>query len=115
MSIDETMQDTIIDSFYLLPAKGDANILVIPIEFPDDPFSSIELDTINSMFFDDNESSLKSFYYQSSYGNLNIDGNVLDPYTASYDSSFYEYWSSPNNSLATGVDLLIEEVITYYL
>lgn len=104
-------------SFNLLQPKGDVNILVIPIEFPDDRFTIDELMTIEKLFFGESEDveTLKTFYEKSSYGNLNIDGEVLEPFTASRNSSYYEYWQSPFNEFANGVDLLIEEAITYYL
>ncbi|HEY8364866.1 MAG TPA: InlB B-repeat-containing protein [Haloplasmataceae bacterium] len=122
-NIDEKMQDAVDSyygedySFYLLPSIGNVNILVIPIQFPDDHFTQDELEMINYGFFGDGSKfeTLKSYYQTSSYGKLNIGGDVLEPYTANYNYAYYEYWTSEYNSYASGVDLLIEEAIRYYL
>jgi len=127
VEIDQSMQDAVdtLNRYYyddsyqfnLLPSKGDVNILVVPIQFTNDHFSSNELAMIEYGFFGDGLQfeTLQSYYLESSYGQLNINGDVLTPYTAEYTSEYYENYSSQHNEYASGVDLLIEELIRYYL
>ncbi len=126
VNTDESMQDAVNDMYqyygesdttYLLPSTGNVNLLVIPIQFPDDYFTNSELNTIDYGFFGNGTSfeTLKSYYYKSSYGALTFSGNVLTPYTASHGYDYYDRYSSTHNQDASGVDLLIEEAITYYL
>lgn len=126
VNVDESMQDAVDKIYkyygesstsYLLPSKGETNILVIPIQFPNDKFTNTELDRIDYGFFGDGSrfETLTSYYMKSSYGSLNISGDVLNPYTAQHDYKYYQYYSSPSSEYADGVDLLIEEAIRYYL
>ncbi|MDF2700255.1 MAG: hypothetical protein K0Q49_1811 [Haloplasmataceae bacterium] len=123
VEVEETIQDAIDayfgepDMFNLLPSTGDVNILVIPIQFPNDKFMLSELNRINYGFFGDGSryETLKSYYQESSYGALNISGTVLSPYTAANNYSYYENYYSRNNEDSYGVDVLIEELMAYYL
>ncbi len=75
-----------------LKSWGDQKILVLPIDFADLRFESTSfvggeasvLHDINAAFFGESEEtsweSLKSFYYKSSYGKLNLDGVVAPVY-----------------------------------
>lgn len=78
-----------------LPSIGDVNVLVIPVEFNDWPApASMKLD-LETVFFGTSEEtgweSLKSYYYKSSYGKLNICGTVLEPFSTGVLSSKYSY------------------------
>ncbi|QVK18417.1 M6 family metalloprotease domain-containing protein [Mycoplasmatota bacterium] len=126
VEVDESMQDAVdkmyhyygeSETSYLLPSKGNVNLLVIPIQFPNDKFTNNELARINYGFFGDGDryETLKSYYYKSSYGTLNLSGDVLKPYTAQYNYNYYQNYTSQANEDASGVDLLIEESVRYYL
>lgn len=99
--------------FFPLPSKGEVNILVVPIQFRNDKFTNTELDMLEYGFFGDGSKyeTLKSYYYKSSYGQLVLSGEVLPVYTAKYSSSYYDDFY---NGYASGVDVLIEEIIAYY-
>jgi M6 family metalloprotease-like protein len=62
---------------------SNVNILVVPIYFTNDHFSSSELAKIQKGFFGSHEDtgweSVASYYYRSSFGKLNINGTVMDP------------------------------------
>ena len=70
-----------------LPSTGTQNVLVVPVEFPDYPASNLPggataaRNRIEKAFFGNaNETdwqSVKSYYYESSYGKLNLTGEVL--------------------------------------
>lgn len=68
-----------------LLAKGKQKFLVIPVEFKDErTFTTEDIERINKAFFEPNLSTLegknyysvKEFYYQSSLGSLEIEGEV---------------------------------------
>lgn len=68
---------------YSLPSKGEAALLVVPVKFQDGPsWTSSRLEVINKGFFGTaNETSwqsVRSFYLASSYGNLQIKGEVAN-------------------------------------
>jgi len=86
-------------------SKGDLKILVIPVWFTDSSsyFNTTVTDfngktqkeqvieDLNAAMFGDNlrknEHTLKSYYYDESFGELNITGKVSDWYNSSYSSS----------------------------
>lgn len=83
------------------PSIGDVNLLVLPIDFSDKPSSSLaggtseSLERINDGFFGERDEtdtieSLSSFYKKTSYGKLNISGDVADWYRAPKSVSYYE-------------------------
>ena len=65
-----------------MPSTGRSSILVLPIEFSDCPFSQVELTRMEKTFFGDSDEtsweSVRSYYDKSSYGKLEIDGEVSD-------------------------------------
>ena len=66
---------------YGLSSKGDSKLLVVPVEFLDAPeWTSAKLEVLNRGFFgasgDTSWQSVASYYKASSYGNLNISGEV---------------------------------------
>jgi M6 family metalloprotease-like protein/uncharacterized repeat protein (TIGR02543 family) len=125
VDLDENMQTAVqgmidfydYDPFYVLPSTDEVNLLVVPIEFTNDRFSAKELKQIEEAFFapSANYETLQSYYLKSSYGQLKLDGEVLPPYLAKNIYSYYDRFISYQNENATGVDLLIEEVMAYYM
>lgn len=68
-----------------LPSKGDVNILVLPIEFTDCPFSSQTLVDINTALNGTSSDtgyweSVSSFYEKSSFGQVHLTYTIADVY-----------------------------------
>ncbi|MDY0345872.1 MAG: hypothetical protein WC215_01090 [Bacilli bacterium] len=86
-----------------MPTIGDSRVLVLPIEFSDYPASGLLRGTdgahedIEKAYFGESEDtqweSLKSYYYKSSYGKVNISGRVL-PWFRPTDPNNPEKWFS---------------------
>lgn len=96
----------------MLPSVGNSELLVLMIQFSNDKFNSNDSnERIGNLFFADDLEyhSVKSFYSESSFDNLELTGDVLPIYTAKYYSSYYEReygdWAS---------DALIQEALLYY-
>lgn len=87
-----------------MPSVGNVKVLVIPIKFRDiytskDNLNKYRSDLERTFFGDDTGyESLSSYYKKSSYGKLNISGEVLDWYTPSNSSTYYENIYSNSNS-----------------
>jgi M6 family metalloprotease-like protein len=92
-----------------LPSTGSPKMFVLLIEFPDYPHT-IEASTIQEMLFGlGNEGyypyeSLRSYYQRSSYGKLNIEGDVYGWYRA----------ANMRDTYTDDSEGLIEEAIAYY-
>lgn len=92
-----------------LPTTGNPKIFVLLIDFSDYPHT-IDSSVIQSMIFGEGNSnnypyeSLKSYYERSSYGKLNIEGDLYGWYRALNRRDYYT-----NNA-----EVLIEEAIDYY-
>ena len=74
------------DLGYNTPSKGTQNVLVLPIEFTDSPFSGDDLNDIRTLTSGKAEDthyweSLASYYEKSSYGQLNLSFTYADPYS----------------------------------
>ncbi|MDR2822579.1 MAG: Ig-like domain-containing protein [Acholeplasmatales bacterium] len=79
-----------------LPPSGTTKSLVIPIQFPNIPFTSQELHNIDVIYRGTAQDtngweSLQSYYYKSSYGKLNLDITILPVFTAPNPSTYYVY------------------------
>lgn len=76
-----------------LPSIGSPEVLVIPIAFTDAPAPSTMVNDLEKVFFGTSEEtgweSLSSYYYKSSYGKLNIQGKVLEPFQTGKSVSYY--------------------------
>lgn len=74
-----------------MPSVGTARPLVLLIDFPDQhrPRFVTKEGIYETMFDISNKDSLAAFYYRSSYGNLVIDGTVLDWYRAGKNRDSY--------------------------
>lgn len=76
-----------------LPSLGNPKVLVIPIEFNDIPAPLDMKENLEKAFFGSSEDvgweSLQSYYYKSSYGKLNIEGEVLEPFDTGHTVNYY--------------------------
>lgn len=77
-----------------LPSIGNPKVLVIPIEFSNCKAPTDMVSNLEKAFFgtssDTGWESLKSYYYKSSYGKLEISGTVLAPYNTGKTTSYYD-------------------------
>ena len=83
--------DTFFDGPYM-QTKGTASLLVIPVDFPDEPSMTGATSQLNEIFFGGGGSALASvadYYSRSSYGELAITGQVQEWYRAKHDRSYY--------------------------
>ena len=107
-----------------LPSKGSPKILVLLVDFPDYPASASDTSSdVSSKFFGNGDASkypyesLRNFYQRSSYGNLNISGNVLGWYRAKNNRSHYEQnyqYIYNGESYGYGQEELIKEALNYF-
>ena len=76
-----------------LGSTGEQKILVLPVDFTNYPAPDNMTEVLNTAFFgssaDTGWESLRSYYYKSSYGKLNITGTVLPVYHTNYRASYY--------------------------
>lgn len=88
-----------------MPSVGTAKPLVLLIEFPDykRPRFITAKDIEYAIFDVENPESLSAYYYRESYGQLTIDGTVLDWYCTQKNRSEY----------ATDKEIM-EEAVNYY-
>lgn len=94
------------------PASGNIKGLVIPIDFPNYEFNKARyFRNINVSY-----QSVASYYYNSSYGKLNLSFDILPWYRASKNSYYYENMTESSQSTykgdAPGVSCLIHEALT---
>ncbi len=95
-----------------MPTTGDVNILVLCVEFQDYPHYT-DIDTIRTKVFGDGNpdeypyESLHNYYDRSSYGKLNLEGDVLGWYHAPYNRD-----NVGQNT--QGRENFIKEVFQYY-
>lgn len=103
-----------INSFWSIPSVGSPKVLVVPVEFPDVLFEnpSMVQNNINQVFngeSTDTFQSLKSFYQTSSFGKLQLTGEVTQPFKTTYTSSYYENLANNQGNTA-----IINEIMTYF-
>lgn len=102
------------------PSTGNVNILVVPVDFSDKTdftWSNLNLTKLNGALNGDNAEnsnsyweSLKSYYYKSSYGKLNLTSTICDVFTPSFTAANFidgEAGKTSSNSVTTG-DLISE-------
>lgn len=92
----------------MTPSTGKVKGLVIPVDFVDYPISNIQ--------YADNPlpayQSVSSYYYNSSYGALDIEFDVLDWYRLSHSSSYYKNLSNKTYAgEVPGVSAILHEVL----
>ncbi|MBP5091635.1 MAG: hypothetical protein J6328_03655 [Bacilli bacterium] len=80
---------------------GNPHLLVIPVTFTDTSFSSSELNELQKAYFGESEDtgweSLRSYYWKSSYGKLDITGRVTGVYQ--YPSTSLKFEEDYKNKL----------------
>lgn len=96
----------------VIPSTGTYNVLVLPIEFSDKSFPSNYKDCLNrayngsadptSSLYTGYSESVKSFYYKSSYGKLNVNFIIADKYEMVVSAK--SWYSSNNSSLPSSYD-----------
>jgi M6 family metalloprotease-like protein len=100
--------------FWSIPSVGNPKVLVVPVEFPDSIYANPTAvkNNINTAFNGAGNSSfqsLNSFYKQSSFDKLDLEGVVLDPFRTQFNSSYYENLTSADPNT-----VVINEIMTYY-
>lgn len=74
--------------------KGNQKVLCILMEFPDRSFTKTKADFQNmwnqtGYNVEGSMGSVKDFYYENSYGQMNVTATVVGPYVAEHDSAYY--------------------------
>lgn len=97
-----------------MPTEGDVKTLVFMVDFPDMPNTNQALtpDSVKDSLFGNEDisnvnypyESLYAYYKRSSYGKLNISGDVIDWYTAEHERDYYT--NMPGS--------LVSEILEYY-
>lgn len=106
LNIEENVTDLEYNE-YLTPTTGTINGLVIPVDFSDYPAKKIEQDNLLPDYH-----SVSSYYYNSSYGKLNMNFDVLGWQRLKNKSSYYEK-SNRYEGEAPGASEIIFEVLSY--
>jgi M6 family metalloprotease-like protein/uncharacterized repeat protein (TIGR02543 family) len=87
-----------------LPNSGTFDVLVIPIEIKGTPFPSNYMQTLELAFNGTSEStgweSVSSYFYKSSFGNLNMSFDIATKYITSQTKSYYEGFNSDGDQYA---------------
>lgn len=100
-----------------LPSVGNPKILVIPVAFTDYTADNNMVSTLEKAFFgtsdDTGWESLNSYYYKSSYGKLNIEGEVLPVYQTNKSSKYYERKSDGDYEIIQSALRYYDNVINY--
>lgn len=104
-----------------LKSTGNQKVLVVPVRFKNGPtWTNVKKENLNKIFFGDekdtNWETVKSFFKKSSYGKLNITGEVYDEVlevnmtSSSYNSKYQsdtDYTYDPGNYMGELLDNLI--------
>lgn len=74
--------------------KGNQKVLCILIAFPDRSFTKTKADFQNmwnqtGYNVEGSSGSIKDFYYENSYGQMNVTATVIGPYMAEHNSTYY--------------------------
>lgn len=113
----DTFESNKIIDEYGTPTTGDVDVLVIPISFPNYQANDTMLNNIEKAFFgnenDTGWESLASYYKESSYGKLNINGDVTEWYTPKRTQSYYAEYED-DDDYVYGSTILLEEALTYF-
>lgn len=100
-----------------LPSIGESKILVVPVETEDYKYTNSQLENIDKAFFGTEEEngweSVASFYEKSSYGKLNISGEVTKAVHLGKTSSAIESEAkSYSNQNRQWTDYLVTSVLS---
>ncbi|MDR2867540.1 MAG: InlB B-repeat-containing protein [Acholeplasmatales bacterium] len=81
-------------SYTSMPSVGTYHSLVIPVQFPNDSFTTTELNNLNYVFngthAETGWESVSSYLRVSSYGNLNVTFDISPVFTASKNYASYQ-------------------------
>lgn len=114
-----------------LPSIGNPKVLVIPVEFTNCKAPTNIVKNLETAFFGTSEEtgweSLQSYYYKSSYGKLNIQGTVLEPFNTGHTTGYYDnlykrylydldaYYNYETDTYPDSVEYsIIKEALAYY-
>ena len=108
---------TVIDE-YCMPTTGNVKVLVIPVKLSNRKPATEEMRTnIEKAFFGDESDtgweSLNSYYQESSYGKLNITGDVTPWFTPEYSADYYANYYDEDDYL-NGSTLIMNEALEYF-
>ncbi len=99
-----------------IPSAGNVNLPVLLVDFPDYPHDPAQtvVDVLCKFFSDGDPNdvpyeSLRNYYKRSSYGELNISGDVMGWYTAQHNRDYYKQLGD-----GPGQQTLIKEAMEYY-
>lgn len=96
---------------YTTPSVGNIRALVIPIQFIDAKAKEIN---DKDVVLDSKYYSVSDYYYQSSYGKLNMKFDIMNWFTCEKESNYYKNYRRKNSNEDTdGVDLIINEALAY--
>lgn len=116
MPIEEVEQPTVMTpppAWRGMPTTGTVKVLVLLIDFADTPHIASDTNAVITTAINGTPStgfpyeSLHNFYDRSSYGQLNIQGNVLGWYTTAYNRSAIV-------QTTTGRENLIKEALNFF-
>jgi M6 family metalloprotease-like protein len=105
-----------VGNFWTIPATGNPKVMVVPIDFPDLPFSNPTqvVSQLNQAFnaeASDPFQSVNQYYQISSYGLLDLEGVVVTPYRTQFTSSYYENLSNEGGDANT---VIIDELMSAF-
>jgi M6 family metalloprotease-like protein len=108
----DLVQDTV--NFWSIPSLGSPKVLVVPVDFPNNRFANTATvqSNIEKAFNGAPTSSfqsLNSFYKTSSFNKLNLQGDVLDIFTTTFNDSYYENLTSTDPNT-----VIINEIMNFY-
>jgi M6 family metalloprotease-like protein len=111
----ETLKDQ--NNISLLNSIGEAKVLVLPIDFPNDLGTATELQQLQKTFFGTGDQveyeSVKSYYAKSSFGKMNLTGSVMPWYRASQN---YQYYANLYDNYSKDSDqTLIKDALNYHI
>ena len=98
-----------------IPSEGEYTLLVLPIEFTDYPFSSSDIDNLNTALSAENGTgyweSLSSYYEKASYGKLKLHFEIADIYDTNMTAytAYSKYAGIDDNGIT-----LINAALTSY-
>lgn len=94
--------------------KGNQKVLCILMEFPDRSFTKTKADFQNmwnqtGYNVEGSSGSIKDFYYENSYGQMNVTATVIGPYMAEHNSTYYA--TNGQTTAGSKVKNLVREAI----
>ena len=111
----KTLYDIAEENELGVPIKsiGDVNLLIVPVLFIDQEERIDLKNKIEEAFFGNETGyeSVTSYYHKSSFGKLNIHGDVAEPISCDYSTSVVELaYSKNNNSLGLMLQTLLKRM-----